>query len=263
MKRSKPSLRHSRYEEFAGFCSTESYHVPHTYNPLVLQTFYYDGKPALSDAEFDLLKDELLWSGSKVAILNSSEKKFLEAVLAYNAGRPIMSNQDFDALKKQLKKENSFVTAQGARCSIRSRKMYSDAQVDYLRLVALNLPAAITVLFGLFSIDDLTGFEVTKLMELPEPWGIIVVWGLILPMVYVLSNAITNLVFRDALVLKARCPSCDTENFTYFGDILTVSGNREKNTIECSNCKAKLVFDADNREVVVAEAEAGMEKVAA
>ena len=34
-----------------------------------LQSFYYDGKPAMSNEEFDLLKDELLWSGSKVAVL--------------------------------------------------------------------------------------------------------------------------------------------------------------------------------------------------
>ena len=33
------------------------------------------------------------------------------------------------------------------------------------------------VLGGLFSIDDLTGFEITKLVELPEPYGIIIVWG--------------------------------------------------------------------------------------
>jgi hypothetical protein len=36
---------------------------------LRLQSFYYDGKPAMSNEEFDLLKDELVWSGSKVAVL--------------------------------------------------------------------------------------------------------------------------------------------------------------------------------------------------
>jgi len=217
-----------------------------------MQSFYYDGKPAISDEEFDLLKDELLWSGSKVAILSSSEKRFLEASMAYNAGKPIMSNEEFDSLKRTLRKEGSVVTAQGARCSIRSRKMYSDAQVDYLRMVGLNLPAAVTVLLGLFSIDDLTGFEVTQLMELPEPFGIIIVWGVVLPVVYVLSNAITNLVFKDALVLRAECPSCGTNNFSYFGDILTVSGSRQTNAVDCPNCKAKLVFNAEKREAEVA-----------
>ena len=42
-------------------------------NPLTdtqcLQSFYYDGKPAMTDEEFDMLKDELVWSGSRVAVL--------------------------------------------------------------------------------------------------------------------------------------------------------------------------------------------------
>jgi hypothetical protein len=216
-----------------------------------MSAFYYDGKASISDEEFDLLKDELLWSGSKVAILSSDEKRFLEASIAYNKGKPIMSNEDYDVLKTKLKKSNSSIAMQGARCSLRSRTMYNDAQVDYLRMVALNVPAALIVLLGLFSIDDLTGFEVTRLVELPEPFGVIVVWGVVLPAVYILSNAITNLVFKDALVLKAACPSCGTENVTYFGDILTVSGSRNSNIVDCPNCKAKLDFDADKRQVRV------------
>jgi len=35
----------------------------------VVQSFYYDDKPTLSNEEFDNLKEELLWAGSKVAIL--------------------------------------------------------------------------------------------------------------------------------------------------------------------------------------------------
>lgn len=46
---------------------------------------------------------------------------------------------------------------QGPRCSLRSKKMYSDAYPDYLRMTALNLPAALLVLGVLFSIDDITG----------------------------------------------------------------------------------------------------------
>lgn len=34
-----------------------------------MQSFYYDEKPILSNEEFDLLKEELLWEGSKVAVL--------------------------------------------------------------------------------------------------------------------------------------------------------------------------------------------------
>ena len=55
----------------------------------------------------------------------------------------------------------------------------------------------------LFSVDDLTGFEITYLLELPQPWGIFVVWGLVLPLVYIVSSSLTNLVLRDFLILKA------------------------------------------------------------
>ncbi len=58
------------------------------------------------------------------------------------------------------------------------------------------------MLGALFSIDDITGFEITKLLELPEPYGIIVVWGLVLPVVFILTNALTGFAFRDALILK-------------------------------------------------------------
>jgi hypothetical protein len=44
--------------------------------------------------------------------------------------------------------------------------MYSDAYPDYLRMTALNLPAALLVLGFLFSIDDLTGAALCVLLEL-------------------------------------------------------------------------------------------------
>ena len=61
----------------------------------------------------------------------------------------------------------------------------------------------------LFSIDDITGFEITKVIELPKPYGIVFLWGLVLPSLFILANAITSLVFKDALILKVRgpCPS--------------------------------------------------------
>ena len=67
----------------------------------------------------------------------------------------------------------------------------------------MRLPGAQTLLL-LFSVDDLTGFEITKLVELPDPWGIVAVWGLVLPLTYILSSSLTNVVLRDSLILKAR-----------------------------------------------------------
>lgn len=220
-----------------------------------LASFYYDGKPAMSDQEFDLLKDELTWSGSKVAVLSSDEQRFLEAQMSYNRGKPLLADPEFDALKRKLQQAGSIITAQGPRCSVRTKKMYSDASVDYLRLLAINIPAALVVLGGVFSVDDLTGFEITKIIELPEPYGIVALWGVLLPTIYVLASSITQAVFSDALVLKAPCPNCGTEAVTYFGDILTVPGNRQTNTITCSNaeCKNSLTFDSEKRTVTAVE----------
>ena len=105
--------------------------------------------------------------------------------------------------------------------------MYSDCNPDYIKMTLLNLPAALLVrttiptsvayaqsdehadscfwtqtLGALFSVDDLTGFEITKLLELPQPYGIIAVWGIALPAIFVLSTSITNLVLKDGLILK-------------------------------------------------------------
>lgn len=66
-----------------------------------------------------------------------------------------------------------------------------------------------------------TGFEVTSLIELPPPGGIIALWAVVLPTLYLLSTSITNLVLRDHTILKGPCPNCGTDNFTYFGDIFT------------------------------------------
>jgi hypothetical protein len=42
-----------------------------------LQAFYYDGKPTMSDEEFENLEQELLWEGSRVAILRCTTSRML------------------------------------------------------------------------------------------------------------------------------------------------------------------------------------------
>ncbi|KAJ9506088.1 hypothetical protein QJQ45_002491 [Haematococcus lacustris] len=218
-----------------------------------LGSWYFEGKPTMSDAEFETLKEELLWNGSKVAILDSDELMFLEASQAYARGKPIMSDEDYNALKAELKSKASVAAAEGPRCSLRTKKMYSDCEPDYLRMLALNVPAALLVLGAVFAIDDVTGFEITKLIQLPPPYGVALLWGLLLPTTFVLATSLTNLGFKDSLVLKAPCPNCGAENFTYFGEVLSVAGNRGQNSSDCVSCGAGLTFDENKRIVVVSE----------
>lgn len=46
------------------------------------QSFYYDKEPMMGNEEFDNLKEDLLWEGSKVAILRSASA-WLSAYIAY------------------------------------------------------------------------------------------------------------------------------------------------------------------------------------
>lgn len=228
-----------------------------------MSSWYFDGKAMLNDEEFENLREELLWSGSKVAVLDSDEQKFLEASMAYNRGAPIMTDEAFDELKGKLKNTSSIVTAQGPRCSIRSKKMYSDATTDILRMTALNIPAVLLVLGFVFAIDDITGFEITTLLELPPPYGVLALWGLVLPVVFIIATALTNIAFKDGIILRGPCPSCGTENITYFGDLLTVRGNRGTNVVDCPNCQAGLTFDQNKRIILVDQTSEEKQKLAA
>lgn len=69
-------------------------------------------------------------------------------------------------------------------------------------MLPIHIP--LQVLGTLFVIDTLTGYQITALLELPEPYGIIVVWGLVLPTILVFSTSLTNLVFKDNLILTVR-----------------------------------------------------------
>lgn len=216
-----------------------------------LRAFYYDETPTMSNEEFDNLEQDLVWAGSRVAVLSSTEQKFMEASRAFQQNKPMLTDDQYDELKRQLRRDRSPVVAQGPRCSLRSKRMYSDISVDYLKMTFLNLPAVLLVLGALFSVDDLTGFEITKAISLPEPLGIIFLWAVLLPGLFILANALTQLAFKDALIMKGTCPNCNTENTSYFGDVLTVSGTRDEQTFKCKECKSELTFRANDRMLVM------------
>ncbi|KAJ0104524.1 hypothetical protein Patl1_18579 [Pistacia atlantica] len=228
-----------------------------------LQAFYYEGKAIMSNEEFDILKEELMWEGSSVVMLNliwfivtmqaPDEQKFLEASMAYVSGKPIMSDEEFDQLKIRLKMEGSEIVAEGPRCSLRSRKVYSDLTVDYLKMFLLNVPATVVALGLFFFLDDLTGFEITYLLELPEPFSFIFTWFAAVPLIVYLAQSLTKLIVKDFLILKGPCPNCGTENLSFFGTILSVSSGGTSNSVKCSNCGTSLVFDAKTRLITLPE----------
>ncbi|KAJ6943356.1 PGR5-like protein 1A [Populus alba x Populus x berolinensis] len=218
-----------------------------------LQAFYYEGKAIMSNEEFDNLKEELMWQGSSVVMLSSDEQKFLEASLAYVSGNPILSDEEFDKLKIKLKTEGSEIVVEGPRCSLRSRKVYSDLSVDYLKLFLLNVPATVVALGLFFFLDDLTGFEITYLLELPEPFSFLFTWFAAVPLIVWLALTLTNAIVKDILILKGPCPNCGTENGSFFGTILSIPSGGTSNTLKCSNCSTELVYDSKTRLITLPE----------
>ncbi|KAJ6714554.1 PGR5-LIKE PROTEIN 1A CHLOROPLASTIC [Salix viminalis] len=218
-----------------------------------LQAFYYEGKAIMSNEEFDNLKEELMWEGSSVVMLSSDEQKFLEASIAYVSGNPILSDKEFDELKMKLKSEGSEIVVEGPRCSLRSRKVYSDLYVDYVKMFLLNVPATVIAIGLFFFLDDLTGFEITYLLELPEPFSFLFTWFAAVPLLVWLALTLTNAIVKDFLILKGPCPNCGTENGSFFGTILSISSGGTNNTLKCSNCSTELVYNSKTRLITLPE----------
>ena len=214
-----------------------------------LRSFYMNESPSMSDEEFDVLKDELLWEGSTVVTMTKEEQMFLEATKAYSMGKPIMSDAEFNDLKMKLKDQGSPIASGGPRCSIRSRRVYTDLNVDYLRLTLLNIPGVGVALAGLFVLDFLTGFKISAFVELPEPIGFVAVWLVVLPILYIVSDSLTKIVLKDALVLKGQCTQCGDDQVLFFGKVLGVEGNDPVSDIMCASCKCKMTADSRKREL--------------
>ena len=74
-----------------------------------LQSYYASGRQIMDDAEFDALKEDLMWNGSELVNLNRREIAYLEAMQGFNKGSPTMSDAEFDALREELREEQSVV----------------------------------------------------------------------------------------------------------------------------------------------------------
>ncbi|KAG7620149.1 hypothetical protein ISN44_As04g011650 [Arabidopsis suecica] len=218
-----------------------------------MQSFYYEGKAIMSNEEFDNLKEELMWEGSSVVMLSSDEQRFLEASMAYVSGNPILSDEEYDKLKMKLKMDGSEIVCEGPRCSLRSKKVYSDLAIDYFKMFLLNVPATVVALGLFFYLDDITGFEITYLLELPEPFSFIFTWFAAVPAIVYLALSLTKLILKDFLILKGPCPNCGTENVSFFGTILSIPNDSNTNNVKCSGCGTEMVYDSGSRLITLPE----------
>jgi hypothetical protein len=191
------------------------------------------GRQLLPDEEFDLLKEDLQWSGSDVVNLNRREAQYLAAMEAYLKGTPMMSDKDFDTLKAELKEAGSkFAVSRQPKCLIDTGICTVTLQEDTFRSNLLYVPAlAILVSIWLGPVFEIVAATAIRL----NPLFFLLVGAY---PIYFLSKFITeDLVFVNKKIAYGPCPSCEYENRVYFGNILGVEGFGEVANVKCPNCK--------------------------
>jgi len=198
-----------------------------------LQSYYISGKQVMSDEDFDSLKEDLSWNGSKLVELNQKEARYLAAVQAYLKGSPIMSDAEFDTLKKELKEDGSkFAVSKEPKCYIESGVCTVTLEEDRFRSNLLYLPAGSVLSLLWLGI----GFELIEPIIQINPVFLLLIGS---PFVYNGSKFLTeNFIFPDNKIAYGPCPLCEAENRVYFGNILGVEGFGDVADVKCTNCKA-------------------------
>lgn len=199
-----------------------------------LQSYYVSGRQVMDDAEFDALKEDLSWNGSEVVNLNRKEITYLEAMQSYMKGEPMISDTEFDTLRDELKEEKSIVAVSvEPKCYIDTGVCKVTFQKDVFRNNLLYLPVgSILALLWLGIGFELIGGRINPL-----------VLGLFgAPIIISGAKAITdNFIFSNNLVAYGPCPSCESENRIFFGDILGIEGFGKQGNFKCKKCKAEIV----------------------
>jgi len=197
-----------------------------------LQSYYSTGRQVLKDEEFDLLKEDLQWSGSKMVQMNRKEAKYLTAMQDYVKGKPSLSDEEYDQLKADLKEEKSkFAVDKEPKCYIDTGICKATLEEDKFRNNLLYLPAGtvITLLWLALS------FEVISPLVALNP---LILLALGSPLIYKGAAKVTDeYLFQDAKIAYGPCPGCEREQRVYFGDVLFIEGYQAEAKYKCKSCK--------------------------
>lgn len=200
-----------------------------------LQSYYASGRQIMDDAEFDALKEDLMWNGSELVNLNRREIAYLEAMQGFNKGSPTMSDAEFDALREELREEQSVVAVdKEPKCYIETGICTIEWKKDNFRNNLIYLPAvAIMTFIWLGSSAVIVGLnQLNPLLAL--------IAGS--PVIYIASQAITdNFIFANNLIAYGPCPNCEYPERVYFGNILGVEGFDDQAAKKCKSCKEEIL----------------------
>lgn len=206
-----------------------------------LQSYYASGRQLLPDEEFDLLKEDLQWSGSELIEMNRKEASYLAAMEAYLKGKPTISDEEFDALKKELKEADSkFAVSRQPKCLIDTGICTVTLQEDQFRSNLLYLPA-LSILVGIW-LGPVFEIVANFLVRL-NPLFFLLIGAY---PIYLASLSITDeFIFNNAKVVYGPCPSCEEENRVYFGNVLGVEGFDQQADVKCPKCKSQFSVQRD------------------
>jgi len=199
-----------------------------------LQSYYINGRQVLKDDEFDLLKEDLSWNGSKLVQMNRNEAKYLSAMEAYVKGKPILSDEEFDTLKATLKEEKSqFAVSKEPKCYIDTGICTVTWEEDKFRGNLLYLP--VTVVLSLLWVG--VSFELIEPFIRINPLLLFALGAF--PITKYTKQITDDYIFVNNKIMYGPCPSCESEERVYFGGVFSVEGFGDIASKKCLACKAK------------------------
>jgi len=215
-----------------------------------LDSYYNEGgKQLLADEDYEQLKLDLDFEGSRVATYSADEVKFVLAIKRFKMGKAIMSDEEYDALRNRLKEALSPVVIHEApKCSLDDGLCKSDLSVDKGKTRLLYLPGTLggIVLACELSFWTLHIDPILSILLGAVPSYFFGVWFT------------ENVFAQKPLVTQSACPNCGTLNTVFFGDLFKVRTDGlagppevpgDKVEFKCVSCKAALT--ADRSELIV------------
>jgi len=213
---------------------------------------YYneEGKQLLSNDEYEQLKLDLDFDGSKIATYSKGEIRFVLANKRFKMGKPTLTDAEYDTLREQLRGEGSLVVMHdGASCSVETGLCKTDLRVDEAKTRLLYLPGTVGgLLFVMEAIFWTVGLDpIFSVLLGAIPSYFFGVWFT------------ENIFAQQPLAAQASCPDCGFVFPVFFGDLFAVQqdgivGPKMDNPPETQDCKCpscKIDLTADRNTMII------------